>query len=363
MLKKPRILVVGSLSMDLTASARRAPGAGETVIGLSFSTAPGGKGANQAVQCARLGARTTFVGQVGADPFGSSLLETVEAQGVDTSRVTVDPSAPTGVAQILLEITDQGAQNRITACPGANFTLTVDQVSWLEGAIGDYDMVLLQFELPMAVNEAVAGWARAAGVPVMVNPAPAAPLSPALTACATYLSPNEYEAAALSGLPIRSDAAGFSLEDVAAAAMDLRAQGAAYVLVTLGEHGAVLAGPEGLQQTPCVRMPQVADPTAAGDSFVAAFCTGLCAGLSQGEALTFASHAAALTVSRSGAMPSLPTAAQVQTLLRERGCSAFDPGLLDALAGNPPARPRACLKHVNMPNQRGFCPLDGAIFP
>ena len=331
MLKKPHILVVGSLSMDLTASTRRAPGAGETVIGLSVSTAPGGKGANQAVQCARLGARTTFVGQVGADAFGTSLLEAVGAQGVDVSHVTVDPSVPTGVAQILLEVTDQGTQNRITVCPGANFTLTVEQVAWLEGAIGDYDMVLLQFELPMAVNEAVAGWAKAAGVPVMVNPAPAAPLSPALLACTTYLSPNEHEAAALSGIPIRTSGGRPSLEDVAAVAAALRAQGAEHLLVTLGEHGSVLAGPEGLQPIPCAPVAQVADPTAAGDSFVAAFCTGLCAGLPQGEALTFASHTAALTVSRPGAMPSLPTAAEVQSALRAWGHAGFDPGELDAL--------------------------------
>ena len=331
MLKKPKILVVGSFMMDLIASTRRAPNSGETVIGLKFTTAPGGKGANQAVQCARLGAQVTMVGQVGGDAFGTIMTDTARAAGVDVSHVTVDEKESSGVGHILLEVTEHGAQNRITVCPGANFTLTVEDVAWLKEEIGGYDLLMMQFELPMEVIETVAGWAHDAGVPVMVNPAPAAPISPRLLACTTYLSPNEHEAAAIAGHPLRVEEHGVNMEDIQAVSAVFREKGVENLIVTLGENGSIAAGRDGIHHTDCVRMPHVADPTAAGDSFVAAFCTGLCAGLPQGEALAFASHAAAITVSRMGAMPSLPTVSEVQALLRERGYSGFDAGELDAL--------------------------------
>ena len=149
MLKKPNILVVGSFMMDLIASTKRAPNSGETVIGLKFQTAPGGKGANQAVQCARLGAHVTMVGQVGDDAFGKIMTDTAAAAGVDVSHVSVDPQESSGVGHITLEVTEHGAQNRITVCPGANFTITVDDVAWLREEIGRFDLVMMQFELPM----------------------------------------------------------------------------------------------------------------------------------------------------------------------------------------------------------------------
>ena len=330
MLKKPNILVVGSFMMDLIASTARAPKSGETVIGMKFQTAPGGKGANQAVQCSRLGAHVTMVGRVGDDAFGTLMTETAAAAGVDVSHVSVDPAESSGVGHITLEVTPSGAQNRITVCPGANHTLTVDDVSWLKDEIGRYDMVMMQFELPMEVVEAVAEWAKAAGTPVMINPAPAAPMSDRLLACASYLSPNEHEAAELAGHPI-DVSNGVDLSDVEAVAKAFQARGVENLIITMGENGSFIAGKDGIHQTPCVKMPHVADPTAAGDSFVAAFCTGLTAGLPQGEALAFASHTAAITVSRMGAMPSLPTVDEVQQLLRERDYRGFDPAELDAL--------------------------------
>ena len=326
MLKRPHILVVGSFMMDLIATTERAPGPGETVAGTGFRTAPGGKGANQAVQCARLGAHVTMAGRVGDDAFGREALQSVRTAGVDLSRVTADPSAPTGVAHILVEDTPQGVQNRITIVPGANFTLTPADLAWMEDGVRAFDMVLLQFELPMDVVEAAAGWAHAAGVPVMVNPAPAAPISDRLLACADYLSPNEHEAAQLSGLPLRAGPEGVEAADLERVAAWFRARGVKELLVTLGENGAALAGTQGMLRVPCVPMERVADPTAAGDSFVGAFCTGLCAGLEREAALAFASHAAALTVFR------MPTLGEVQTLLRERGCRSVDPAALDPLA-------------------------------
>lgn len=331
MLKKPKILVVGSFMMDLIASTKQAPKSGETIIGLKFQTAPGGKGANQAVQCARLGAHVTMVGQVGDDAFGKIMTDTAAAAGVDVSHVTVDKNESSGVGHILLEVTEHGAQNRITVCPGANFTLTVEDVAWLKEDIKNYDLLMMQFELPMEVIEAVAGWAHEAGVPVMVNPAPAAPISAKLLSCATYLSPNEHEAAIIADHPLRADESGVNMEDVQAVSEAFQARGVENLIITLGENGSIVAGKNGIHQTACVKMPHVADPTAAGDSFVAAFCTGLCAGLPQGEALAFASHTAAITVSRMGAMPSLPTVSEVQALLMERSYQGFDPRELDAL--------------------------------
>lgn len=330
MLKKPKILVVGSFMMDLIASTRRAPNSGETVVGLKFQTAPGGKGANQAVQCARLGAEVTMVGRVGDDAFGKLMTDTATAAGVDVSHVSVDKNESSGVGHITLEVTEHGAQNRITVCPGANFTMTVDDVAWLKEEIGNYDLLMLQFELPMEVIETVAQWAHDAGVIVMINPAPAAPMSDKLLACATYISPNEHEAAALAGHPI-DVTNGINFADIEIVAQEFRARGVENLIITLGENGSIVAGKDGIHHTQCVRMPHVADPTAAGDSFVAAFCTGLTAGLPQGEALAFASHTAAITVSRMGAMPSLPTIGEVQTLLRERGYEGFDPAELDGL--------------------------------
>ena len=330
MLKKPNILVVGSFMMDLIASTRRAPNSGETVVGMKFTTAPGGKGANQAVQCARLGANVTMVGQVGEDAFGKIMTDTAAAAGVNVSHVRVDPKEASGVGHITLEVTEHCAQNRITVCPGANFTITLEDVAWLKDGIKNYDMVMMQFEIPMEVNEAVAQWAKDAGVKVMINPAPAAAISDKLLACATYISPNEHEAAILANHSICVEN-GIDFDDVQIVADAFKSRGVENLIITLGENGSVVAGENGVCHTECVVMPHVADPTAAGDSFVAAFCTGLTAGLPQQEALAFASHTAAITVSRMGAMPSLPTIGEVQDLLRERNYQGFDASVLDAL--------------------------------
>ena len=233
MIRKPRILVVGIFVMDLIASTKKAPNSGETVIGLNFRTAPGGKGANQAVQCARLGANVTMVGRVGNDAYGRETVAAAAASGVDVSRVVVDAENPTGVSAITLEITETGAHNRIVVCPGANGAMTVEEISWIRDEVKNYDLVMLQFELPMFINEAVARWAHEAGVPVMVNPAPAAPVSPELFRCATFFSPNEHEAAAMAGHPIRVDDAGANEDDLRAVADIFREKGVENLIVTL----------------------------------------------------------------------------------------------------------------------------------
>ena len=330
MFKRPKILIAGSFNMDLTASCTRAPQAGETVIGKKFRTAPGGKGFNQAVQCARLGADVTMVGKVGEDDFGRALLEAAKGEGIDISHVLTDPDEATGIAIITLEETDEGTQNRIVVCPGANFTISAQEIGWLREAVGNYDMVIMQFELPMEIVETIAEWAHETGVPVMVNPAPAAPMSDRLLSAVTFLSPNEHEAAVLTGHSISVEN-GIDYDDVRAVADAFRKRGVKNLIITMGGNGSIAVGESGIHHTECVKMPHVADPTAAGDSFVASFCTVLAAGLPADKALDFASHAAAITVTRMGAMPSLPTITEVQELLRERGYEDWDLSLPDAL--------------------------------
>ena len=314
---RPKILVVGSFMMDLVAQADRAPELGETVIGSSFRTAPGGKGANQAVQASRLGAITHMAGCVGNDSFGEEMISALNESGVDTSHVKISDAHSSGVGHIEIQSGAGDVQNRIIVVPGANYDLVPADLAWLEEGIKDYDIVIMQLELRMETIEYVAKLAHAAGVPVMLNPAPAAPLSDELLSCVTFLSPNETEAALLSG--VKTDAqgrlCGENLEKAAAALMD---KGVANVIITMGDQGSALCTDDGIKMIPCVKMEDVKDPTAAGDSFVGAFCTGYASGLSTVEALTLAAHAAAITVCGSGAIPSLPNAEQVQKLMDER---------------------------------------------
>ena len=203
--RKPRILVVGSFVMDVIAATEKIPGSGQTVYGKSFHMAPGGKGANQALQCARLGADVTMMGAVGDDLFGQQLLEPLQAAGMDTSHEAVHSGIHSGVGHVTLEVTEHTAQNRIVVIPGANRTLTVDEVRWIQDAVSGYDLVLLQLEVPIEVNRAVARWAREAGVPVILNPAPATELDDKLLSLVSYLIPNEQEASQETHLPLRFD--------------------------------------------------------------------------------------------------------------------------------------------------------------
>ncbi|MCF2664711.1 ribokinase [Oscillibacter valericigenes] len=331
MQRKPRIFVVGSFVMDVIATTERVPPSGQTVYGKEFHMAPGGKGANQALQCARLGADVTMMGCVGDDLFGEMLLETPRAAGVDISRVVVHKGVTSGVGHVTLEVTEHTAQNRIVVIPGANRTLTVDEVAWVKEEIGTYDMVLLQLEVPLEVNRAVARWAKEAGVPVMLNPAPATELDDELLSLVTYLTPNEQEASMETHLPLGTDEQGLKKDDLQKIAAALWSKGVENVIITLGGSGSAVVGADSIRYIPCVRMPHVADPTAAGDSFVGALSVGLSVGLTQEQALAFASHTAAITVSRMGAMPSLPTLEEVLALMRERDYQGFDLSLLDVL--------------------------------
>lgn len=330
MQRKPHILVLGSFVMDLIAATEHLPSSGQTVYGKAFHMAPGGKGANQALQCAQLGAEVTMMGCVGDDVFGNMLLDPLRAAGVDISHVVTRLGIPSGVGHITLEVSEHTAQNRIVVLPGANQTLTVEEIDWIREAVASYDMLLLQLEVPLEVNLAAARWAREAGVPVMLNPAPATELDDALLNLVTYLTPNEQEASMETHLPLFIDQNGPKKEDLQKIAAALWSKGVENIIITLGGNGSAVVGADSIRYIPCVPMEHVVDPTAAGDSFVGALSVGVSIGLSLAEALTFASHTAAITVSRMGAMPSLPVLDEVLALMRERGFQGLA-SLVDAL--------------------------------
>ena len=310
---KPKILVVGSLVMDLIVTTERFCNAGETVIGCGFSTAPGGKGANQAVQASRLGADVTMVGKVGNDDFGRNLINSAKASGVNTDYIFITDSAPSAVGNVQIQKTENGTENRIIVVPGANFELTVEDVAILEDKISEFDIVILQHEIHQEVNCKVAEYARAKGVPVMLNPAPSADIPEELISCLTYISPNEHEAADIIGIkPENDDAADKAVKA-------LHNMGVKNVLITLGKAGCVYSDGLTLTDSPSIDIAPVIDPTAAGDSFIGAFCTAISAGIIPEKALAFANCTAGITVSRIGAQTSLPTFDEVISAMKEKG--------------------------------------------
>lgn len=314
--KKPKILVVGSLTMDQIATTRIFPRDGQTVLGKEFLQVPGGKGANQAVQMARLGADVSMVGKVGKDVAGRELLHACREAGVDTDMVLEDEMEETGRSMIILEmVPGEHTKNRILVIPGANMTLRPEEIEDLKDKIAAYDMVLLQNEIPMAINELVAEYAFKKDVPVMLNPAPAAQLSKELLSHITYISPNEQETADMTGMECRMANGEFHLEKAKVAASVLRGYGVKNVLLTLSEAGALLDTPEGMIYKPGQQNVRIVDPTAAGDAFVGAFCTRICMGERQGEALEYANHTAALAVTKMGTMSSLPFREEVEAYL------------------------------------------------
>lgn len=332
MQKRPKILVVGSFVMDLIVSTEKFPNSGETVLGKSFRTAPGGKGANQAVQAARLGADVTMVGKVGNDDFGKSLVNSCKESGIHTDHIAVDETVSSAVGNVMLEVGEEKeTKNRIIVVSGANMTITPADVAFLKDTIDQYDMVMLQLEIPMSINEIVAKYAFDKGVPVMLNSAPSAPLSDELLSCLTYISPNEHEAADITGIKISKDGKTVNQNEVRAVVGSLLAKGVQNVVITLGNAGAVVSNKQEYFYQPCIDVVEVKDPTAAGDSFVGAFSAGVCSGLNHSQALTFANYAATLTVSRMGAQPSLPFLSEVVELMTRENDESFDIALLDIL--------------------------------
>ncbi len=304
-MSEPRrpILVVGSINMDLVALAPHIPRPGETVIGTSFQRHPGGKGANQAVAIARLGHPVQLIGRLGNDPIADELRSHLHAAGVGLQGVATSEGS-SGVAVIV--VSDAG-ENSIVVTPGANFALTPDDLDRHLDLLRAAPMVLAQLEIPLETLCHLADLCHRENIPLMLDPAPARSLPGTLLRHVTWFTPNESEAAFfLSGRPSSSHAQ---------AAATLLADGPSGVVLKLGARGAFLAGPS----HPGELLPpfQVAatDTTAAGDAFNGAFATSLCLGNPPADAVRFAAAAAAISVTRPGAQPSMPRWNEVQTLL------------------------------------------------
>lgn len=297
----PVITVVGSFMMDLVITAERRPQRGETLVGQSFGIFPGGKGFNQAVAARRLGAQVHMVGRLGQDDFGQRFRAVMESEGIDARHVGLDARAHTGVGSPVI---DAQGDNSIIIVPGANLHLTAQDVENARDVIAGADMLLLQLEIPTEAVLRAAHIAHAAGVPVLLNPAPARPLPAELFPLVSVLTPNETEAEMLSGLPVHDD------RSAALAARALLQSGAGAVVLTLGRRGALLADRAGFRRVTAYPV-EVVDATAAGD----AFCAGLAFQIAQGQALEkavcFANAVGGLACTVLGAEPAMPRAQAV----------------------------------------------------
>ncbi|MCF4997390.1 ribokinase [Pseudomonas syringae] len=296
------VVVIGSLNMDLVTRAPRLPRGGETLIGHSFATVSGGKGANQAVAAARLGAQVAMIGCVGNDAYGAQLRDALLVEQIDCQAVsTVDDSS--GVALIVV---DDNSQNAIVIVAGANGAMTPAVIERFDSVLQAGDVIICQLEVPDATVGHALKRGRELGKTVILNPAPASrPLPGDWYGAVDYLIPNESEASILSGLPVDSP------ESAEKAAAQLISMGAGKVIVTLGAQGALFADGATFEHFPAPKVKAV-DTTAAGDTFVGGFAAALACGKTEAEAIRFGQVAAALSVTRAGAQPSIPTQSDVQ---------------------------------------------------
>lgn len=327
-----RLCVIGSINMDLVVRVERFPSPGETLPGESFATYPGGKGANQAVAAARLGADVLMVGKVGGDLYGNRYLEVLRSEGVHAEAVAVERGSSTGVA--LIEV-DRSSENRIVIVPGANAFVTPAYLESIDTLIDACDLFLLQLEIPLSTVVAACDRLRASGKTIILDPAPAAPLPDSLLASIDLLTPNEHELAALSGVGEGGE------EAIAEGVRRLTARGARTVVVKAGRAGAYIAGADDRRDSglaegagrapsdvgpdrpasdgvrgPLLRVPgyevPVVDTTAAGDSFNAGLACALAEGYALRDAVAFANAVGALATTGMGAQGAMPTRAAVK---------------------------------------------------
>lgn len=304
-----KLVVVGSSNMDLVVRSPHIPISGETILGGDFLMVPGGKGANQAVAIAKLGAHALFVARLGDDVFGQQSLENLKQEKVDTRFVTLTPGTPSGVALITV---DQAGNNAIVVAPGANAKLSPDDVYRAQSEICSAGAVVAQLEVPLATVHCAAELAHRAGVVFVLNPAPAQKLAPELLRMATVLTPNEVEAEILTGVRVTDP------DSACAAADRLVAAGVKAVIVTMGAKGFLLAQGAAREYIEGERV-KVVDTTAAGDAFTGSLAVGLGQGHSLSDSALFANRAAALCVTKRGAQPSMPTMEEVCAFMPTRG--------------------------------------------
>ena len=296
-----KIVVVGSFNMDLTAYMERMPRPGETVSGRRFVTGPGGKGSNQAVAAARLGADVTFIGRVGQDVFAESALSFWKQEGINTDYVVRDPDNATGVAPIWVD--DKG-ENSIVVVLGSNLAIVKDDIDCAASVIAAADVVIVQLEINYDMVEYAMQVAKSKGVKTILNPAPAGKLSAQAVALADYLTPNETELEVLSG----------QSGDYEAAARSLITRDGQTAVVTLGSQGAMWVSPTAKAVIPSFKV-NVVDTTGAGDAFNGGFAVALGEGMRLEDAIRFGNATAGLSVTKPGTAPSMPSRAEVEVLL------------------------------------------------
>jgi ribokinase len=306
--KRARIVVVGSANVDLTTFIDQPPRAGETLFGKRFDLGFGGKGANQAVAAVLCGAKVHMVARVGADLFGPATIANFEALGIGTKHVELVEGVGSGVAPIFV---DAAGQNRIVVVKGANDRLTPKEVSKAQSLLKRADMIVLQLEIPLETVYHTIRFAKKNAIPVILNPAPAAPLDLEQVKAVDYFIPNETEAEAITGKPVAT------LEAAMDCARDLLARGFRRVILTLGERGAILGTEEGVEHVPAHAVSTV-DSTGAGDAFIGSFAVFLGEGRSPREAVERANLYAALSTTAVGTQKSFANRKRFESEWRKR---------------------------------------------
>lgn len=305
-----KIVVLGSINTDLVVTTSRLPLPGETLMGQEFFTVPGGKGANQAVACGKLGIPTQLIGRVGGDEFGRSLLANLQEAGIETTGVTIDPHTSSGVAAIVVAT---GGENQIIVIPGANGRIDTAELAQLEKLFPTAALLLLQLEIPLGIVIAAAQAAHRAGVPVILDPAPLTlGFPPELYPLIEIITPNQGEASQLVGFPVTDRASATR------AAQELLRRGVKNAVVKLGGEGAVCATPEDCFFLPAFAV-EVVDTVAAGDAFNGGLTAGLISGLSLAESLVWAAAAGAIATTKPGAQSSLSDRLTLNDFLTARG--------------------------------------------
>jgi len=300
------VAVLGIFVADLAFRAASLPGVGQTIAGSGFAMGPGGKGSNQAVAAARAGARVTFISKLGQDAFGNDALALWSREGI-TPRAPQVTAQPTGAAFIYVhEVT---GDNAIIVVPGAAALIDAADVDAAADAIRGARVFVTQLEQPAAAAQRGLEIARKASTVTVFNPAPALPFDDALYALCDYITPNEHEAAALSGMPVET------IEDARRAGDFFLAKGVGCALITLGDKGALLHSAGGSEHIPVFRAGAVKETAGAGDAFNGGFAAALAEGATALEAARFGAAVAAISVTRAGTAPSMPTRAEVDALL------------------------------------------------
>jgi len=309
MSKQSFIAVVGSANVDLTTFNDVFPRPGETIFGKKFDLGFGGKGANQAVAARLCGANVGMVAKVGSDLFGPATIKNFEAQGIDATNVRIADEVSSGVAPIFV---DPSGQNRIIVVKGANDTLSPEDVDAAAPLLRKADTIILQFEIPLRTVYHTVKFAKSNGIRCIVNPAPALPVDFKELSPADYFIPNESEAEAISGMPVHS------IDEAKKCAEFLLRQKMKRVVITLGERGALVAGPDRMELIPAFKV-QTADTTGAGDAFIGSFAVFLGEGFPEEEALPRANLYAALSTTKVGTQKSFWQRAEFEKEWRNRG--------------------------------------------